>query len=337
MDTFSIINALINLAPVLIFLLLLVLLDSFKLVKHRDILTAIVWGIFIALISLYLNRLTIDLLSFKITNYTRYIAPILEELPKAALLIYLIKKNRIGFMVDGAIIGFAIGAGFALIENSYQMQAIESSNIYLWLVRGLGTAVMHGCCTAIMGIISMNIVERKRSDKIIYMLPGIIAAMLLHSLFNHFILPPVYLTLTILIILPLIVYVVYELSEKSTRHWLGTGFDTDSQLLAIISTGNIKESKVGSYFNSLKKHFTGEVMADMLCYLRLYLELSIGAKGVLLLRKEGVPVPDDPEIKEKFTELKFLEKNIGTTGLLALAPFIHTSDRDLWQLYMLSH
>ncbi len=335
MDTYWIIKALLNLAPVLIFLLMLVWLDSFKLVKYKDVLLAIVWGVIIAFICIFLNSWVAKLLSFKIITYSRYIAPVIEELLKALLLIYLIKKKRIGFMVDGAILGFAIGAGFALIENSYQMQAIESANIYMWLVRGFGTAVMHGSCTAIMGIISMNLVERKRRDILPLMFPGIFAAMLLHSLFNHFILPPVYLTLTILIILPLIVYIIYELSEKSTRQWLGAGFDSDSQLLAIISYGNIKESKVGSYFNSLTTFFTGEVMADMLCYLRLYLELSIGAKGVLLLRKEGVPVPDDPEIKDKFAELKFLEKSIGTTGLLALAPFIHTSDRDLWQLYLL--
>jgi len=332
-----IIETLLNLAPVLIFLLMLVWLDSFKLVKYRDVLLAIVWGVIIALVSLFVNRWISEFLLLNIQTYSRYIAPVIEELPKAVLLIYLIKKKRIGFMVDGAILGFAVGAGFALIENSYQMQNIGTASIYIWIVRGLGTAVMHGCCSAIVGIISMNLIERKRRDTITLMFPGIVAAVLLHSLFNHFILPPIYMTIAILIILPLIVYIVYELSEKTTRQWLGAGFDSDTQLLGLIVSGNIKESKVGSYLNSLKKFFSGTVLGDMLCYLRLYLELSIGAKGVLLLRKEGVPVPDDPEIREKFAELKYLEKSIGPTGKLALAPFIHTSDKDLWQLYVLRH
>ena len=330
-----IIKALFNLAPVLIFLILLVWMDSFKLVKYRDVLIAIFWGIVVAIGSLFLNSWAVELLSFKVITYSRYIAPIFEEVLKAILLIFFIKKKRIGFMVDGAILGFAIGAGFALIENIYQMQVIESANIYTWLVRGLGTAVMHGGCTAIMAIITMNLIELKSHDRIVLMIPGILAAILLHSLFNHFILPPIYITFAVIIIMPLSLIVVYALSEKSTRQWLGAGFDSDTQLLGIIVSGNIQESKVGSYFNSLKTFFSGDVMADMLCYLRLYLELSIGAKGVLLLRKEGVPVPDDPEIKDKFRELKYLEKSIGKTGKLAIAPFIHTSDRDLWQLYML--
>jgi len=76
-------------------------------------------------------------------------------------------------------------------------------------------------------------------------------------------------------------------------------------------------------------------MVDLVCYLRLYLELSIQAKGILLMRQAGFEAPVDPEVKEKFEELRQLEKNIGATGKLALLPFLHTSTRDLWQLHML--
>ncbi|MEK6571657.1 MAG: hypothetical protein AABZ61_09815, partial [Bacteroidota bacterium] len=86
---------------------------------------------------------------------------------------------------------------------------------------------------------------------------------------------------------------------------------------------------------SLKNRFPGELVADMLCLLRLQVELSIRAKGILLMREAGFRVTPDPEIKEKFTELAYLEKSIGKTGQLAILPFIHTSSRELWQLHML--
>jgi len=41
-------------------------------------------------------------------------------------------------------------------------------------------------------------------------------------------------------------------------------------------------------------------------------------------------------LKEKFAEFKYLEKSIGKTGKLALAPFMRLQDRELWQLYMLA-
>ena len=73
----------------------------------------------------------------------------------------------------------------------------------------------------------------------------------------------------------------------------------------------------------------------MLCLLRLHAELSIQAKGVLLMREAGFETEPDPEIREKLVELEFLEKSVGKTGMRALAPFLHWRTRDLWQLHML--
>ena len=76
-------------------------------------------------------------------------------------------------------------------------------------------------------------------------------------------------------------------------------------------------------------------MGDMLCYLRIHLELAIRAKGILMMQGAGFRIPVDPEVREKFVELQFLEKSIGKTGRLALLPFLHTSHRDLWQIYLI--
>ena len=46
-------------------------------------------------------------------------------------------------------------------------------------------------------------------------------------------------------------------------------------------------------------------------------------------------IAPDPEVKSKFKELEYLEQSVGTTGLLAIAPFLHTNSRDLWQFNML--
>ena len=48
-----------------------------------------------------------------------------------------------------------------------------------------------------------------------------------------------------------------------------------------------------------------------------------------IVREQGGSIAPDPEIKAKFEELRYLEKSIGTTGLLAIDPFLHTSSRDL--------
>ena len=79
----------------------------------------------------------------------------------------------------------------------------------------------------------------------------------------------------------------------------------------------------------------GAVVGDMLCFLQLHLELSVGAKGIMLMQSAGLKLPPDPEIKAKLNELKYLEKSLGKTGLLAIKPLLRLSRRELWQLYML--
>ena len=103
----------------------------------------------------------------------------------------------------------------------------------------------------------------------------------------------------------------------------------------MIHSGQISSSRIGAYFEELKGRFPATTVADMLCLLRLRLELSIRAKGILLMRQSGFTVEPDPEIKEHFDELRYLEHSVGRTGLLAMAPFFHLSDRDLWQFHML--
>jgi hypothetical protein len=73
----------------------------------------------------------------------------------------------------------------------------------------------------------------------------------------------------------------------------------------------------------------------MLCFLRIHLELSIRAKGLLIAREAGLRIVPDEATHANLRELKYLERSIGRTGLLALQPMLGTSSRDLWQIHML--
>jgi len=326
---------LVSLLPVFTFLAVLIFLDSYKLVTLRAILQTILAGCLAAVVSLVVNSWLLRQSGLDIAFYSRYASPLIEELVKAIYLTYLIKAKKVGFMVDGAIYGFAVGAGFALVENIYYLQALESSNLFLWIIRGFGTAIMHGGTTAIFGILAKNLSERQASEKLHLFVPGLGIAILIHSVFNQFILPPLLTTLSLLITLPLLIVMVFARSEKSLQNWLGIGFDSDMALLEMIVSGDLADTKIGRYLQTLRTKFPGEVVADMLCFLRIYLELAVRAKGMLLMRESGFRPEAAPDVKEKFDELNYLEKSIGPTGRLAMLPFLRQSSRDLWQLYML--
>jgi RsiW-degrading membrane proteinase PrsW (M82 family) len=324
----------ISLIPVLSFLAALIFLDSYKLVSLRSILLTLLIGCAAAGAS-FVNVPMQIVLSFDPTSYSRYVAPVVEESFKAAYLFFLLRRGKVGFMVDAAIQGFALGAGFAVVENIYYLQSLQEANLLVWIIRGFGTAVMHGGTTAIFGIVSKNFSDMRNTVSLATLAPGFLTAIAIHSLFNHFILPPVMSTAIVVVALPTLMMGAFARSEQNTRDWLGIGFDNDAEILTMITTGNIGSTRIGSYLDSIQSRFRGEVVADMLCYLRLYMELAIQAKGILMMRESGFSVDSDPNVKSKFDEMKYLEKSIGTTGLLALSPFLRTSSRDLWQLHML--
>ena len=127
--------------------------------------------------------------------------------------------------------------------------------------------------------------------------------------------------------------VVFEQSERATRRWLGSGFDTDMELLEQIMSPAMRESPVGQYLSALRQHFDGTVVADMLCLLRIQAELSMRAKALLMARQAGIAIAVDDDVKANLEEMRYLEKSMGPTGRLALDPFRKKSSRDLWELY----
>lgn len=324
------------LLPVLVFLLALVLLDSYKLLPWDRVVRQLVFGALAAIASIGVNRLLLELAGLDSTTFARYVAPVVEELLKGSIVIVLLFARRFGFLVDAAICGFAVGAGFAAFENIHYFRALGDTSPVLWMIRGFGTAIMHGSVTAITAVAAKAISDRRGRPSVFAVLPGWLAAMALHSSFNHFFLSPNVSTAVLLLVLPAFFAVVFRVSETGTRDWLGAGFDGDQDLLAAINSGRVAESLVGQYLEELKTRFPGTVVVDMLCLLRLRLELSIRAKGILIMRKAGFQPEPDLTFNERFAELKFLEKSIGPTGVRALAPILSISDRDLWQYHMLA-
>jgi len=328
-------RALVGLLPVLCFLAVLLYLDSYKLVKLRTVIAVVGCGIVAAGAAYLANGLILAAVAIDATSFARYVAPLTEELLKALAIVALIRAHRIGFLVDAAIFGFAVGSGFAMAENLHYLQLYPDALMGTWNVRGFGTAIMHGGATAIFAVMGLAMLERAGKAGLRAFLPGLALAVLLHSAFNHFFLSPKLSTMGIAVAVPLLLYTVFGFSERAVGNWLGKGFDADTEMLGLINSGRLSDSPVGQYLHALKSKFKGPVVADILCYLRLHTELALRAKGILMMRENGFDVPVDEPTREKFSELRFLEQSIGKTGLLAIQPMLHMSHKDLWQLHML--
>jgi protease PrsW len=329
-------SALVALVPVLVFLAALLWLDSYKLLAPSAVVTVIGAGAVLAAASYPLNVVLLGRLDIGLPAFSRYVAPLTEELLKGLVVVALVRMHRIGFLVDAAIFGFAVGTGFALAENLYYLHLAADAGMGTWIVRGFGTALMHGGTTALFAVMGLARMERSTKATALHFLPGFLIAVLLHSGFNHLSHAPLVATLATMLTLPPLQWLVFERSEQALRHWIGQGFDADAQLLELIGSGSFATSPPGRYLASLKRSLPGALLADALCYLRLYTELALRAKGVLMMREAGFAPPQaDEETRAKFAELRYLEGSVGATGLRALRPVLNMRRRELWQLYML--
>jgi RsiW-degrading membrane proteinase PrsW (M82 family) len=331
----SVLAVAVSVLPVLAFLGALVLIDSYKLVALRATLWSVAAGMIAGLAAYGANVWLRPALGLDWDQYSRYVAPVVEEPLKAAFVVYLLQRNKVGFVVDAAIYGFGIGTGFAVLENLYYVQATADATLWTWIVRGFGTAIMHGGATSIVAMVAKALQNRSDAFRTSLILPGLVVAVVLHALYNQFALHPILATALIVLVFPALSVAVFQRSERETQAWLGTGFDTDQELLRAVRLGRISGTPVGRYLAAVKSRFPAEVIVDMMCLLRLRAELAIRAKGVLMMREAGFDAAPDPLVKDKFQELAYLEKSIGKTGLRALHPFVHTSTRDLWQLTVL--
>ena len=157
----------------------------------------------------------------------------------------------------------------------------------------------------------------------------------MHAGFNQLPFHPLVTAAVILLVMPLLLLAVFERSEAATRSWLSSGFDGEFEMLEQILDDEVQGTPVGRYLETLQERFEPIVVADLLCLLRIHLELSLRAKGMLIARAAGLRVDADDTVRANLGELRWLERTVGATGQLAILPLRRTSSRDLWQILLL--
>jgi len=325
----------LSLLPVVVFLLGLCLLDSYRLVRPSAVVVSVGLGVAIALAALAILRIVVAAGGWSQYRYSSLAGPAVEETLKFGYMAALIASKRAGFMIDAAIHGFAVGAGFAIVENVLFLSSADSS-LAVSALRGFGTAIMHGGTAALAGIVAVRFAEARGAGSGAGLMIGFATALGIHVLYNQAVAFPAAAAAGAMIVLPVTIVFFFREGQAAIRRWLGVGFDTDAELLEMVSGGQIGGSKIGAYLCSMREHYPPAIVADMFCLLRLRIELSIRAKGILLMRQAGFEPPRDPEMSEKFDEMRHLERSVGTAGMLAMQPLLRWRDKDLWEINMLA-
>lgn len=106
-------------------------------------------------------------------------APLIEEVLKALVLVYLMRRPSFHYFVDGAVYGFGVGIGFAVVENIAYLSGTPS--LSLAVIRVLSTSLMHAMASGVVGI---SLGRLRRTHMIFLPLLGIGAAAGIHIGYN---------------------------------------------------------------------------------------------------------------------------------------------------------
>ena len=327
------------LIPVLVLLALLDWLDAFELVSLREVLVLLLLGGVGAVASWPVSGRLLDTLPIGFSNYSRFVAPWIEEAIKGAAIIALFRMNRIGYKLDAVIAGFAIGAGFSVIENIIYLVRFPDYGAGTWLVRGFGTAVMHGAVLAIFAAIAHEFAERETRQAASdfefhfwWFVPGYLLAVALHTAFNQFPDRPLIAMLGAVVVSPLVLIAIFYFGVREAEHWLLAEIVEHRVALDALRRGGWPDGAAGQKIGALAARLNGEAAKRIRRYWELQAWLLVEAEEVMMEEATGEAEYNAGEIRAAFAELDGLKRALGRSTHAALQALLPFSRNDQWEV-----
>ena len=325
----------VALVPVLAMLALFVWLDIFKLMSVAELAVLLGLGGLAAVVAYPISGRLIDVLPLGFSGYSRFVAPWIEESLKALAVVTLFYMNRIGYKLDAVISGFAIGAGFSVVENIFYLLRFPDLSPSFWMVRGLGTALMHGTACATLAAIAHELAERENREAAsefdfnpLWVLPGLVAAALIHTAFNQFPDQPTVAMLGALVVTPILLMGILQFGSAEARGWLIEESANHRAALARLEAGELPDDASGRRLAGLLRRSPQAEAGHMRDYLTHAMRLVVSAEEKLL----GHPVPPDGELLATFGRMESARSAMGKSGFAALEPLLPFSRNDYWEM-----
>jgi len=327
------------LVPVLAFLFIFTWLDAFKLMSLREILVLLVLGGLSAIAVYPISGRLIDALPIGFSNYSRFVAPWIEEAFKASIIIILFGMNRIGYKLDAVLSGFAIGAGFSVVENIIYLTRFPDYATGTWLVRGLGTAVMHGTTLAILAAIAHELSERETREAAAdfnfspwWFIPGLIIAAAIHTLFNQFPDRPLLAMLGAALFAPLAIMGIFSFGTAEAQQWLEKEYAGHKVMLATLRSGKWPDMPTTSSLEELENRLGRDGAKQVRRYSLLLCGLVVEAEETMMEQAAGQVVIDRDKVLADFVEIDGLDKSLGRLTVQELRRLLPFSRNDYWEV-----
>ncbi|MDO5446426.1 MAG: PrsW family glutamic-type intramembrane protease [Prevotellaceae bacterium] len=302
--------------PTLLYLLILKMLDGFALAKRKFLIGNIIYGFMCCMAVLGLSLL--------LRWQSPYISPVLEELLKAVFVLSMLLRKKIHFLAETLIYGAAAGGGFSIAENIIYILYNPDMLAGTIIMRGIGVAVMHMGCTALVATVFMLV--WKSSQRLLWILPCYLPSIFIHIIHNTVEADPTIRLICTLVLFFAIFFMLFNIGDKMVYRWIDSSISSDIETLSAIRRGEFSTTNAGRYMLRMKEQFRSDVFFDMLCYMQLHYELIIEKQSRMLMQQAGFDskrtAEEQKEHDAKVAEIKSLRRSIGRTAQAVIAPLV---------------
>jgi protease PrsW len=329
----------IALFPVLVMLAIFVWLDVFALMSLKEVLVLLALGGLGALAAWPISGRLLDTLPIGFSLYSRFVAPWIEEAIKATLVIVLFRLNRIGYKLDAVISGFAIGAGFSVVENIFYLTMFPNYGTGTWLVRGFGTAIMHGTTLAVLAAIAHEFAERETREaaadydfSLLWFVPGYGVAVALHTAFNQFPDRPLVAMMGAVLVAPVVMIAILSLGTAEAQRWLKAECAEHRTQVEVLRSGGWPDGPAGKKIAALAERLDAETVKRVRRYWELQAWLVAEAEETMMEEAEGDAEFDETAVRAAMAELEGLKRALGRSTFAAVQALLPFSKNDLWEV-----
>jgi RsiW-degrading membrane proteinase PrsW (M82 family) len=143
----------------------------------------VLWGMLATYLVLEPNNWVVSLIGYSAA--VSLLIPLIEEMAKSFPLIWLTSTKRCQWYVDGAILGTACGAGFAIRETWFDLGGQSGDFVGLLIARTTSTNLLHmGTCTIIGAALALA-ARRPWKSRLVISIGGFLIAGAVHGTFNQ--------------------------------------------------------------------------------------------------------------------------------------------------------
>ncbi|MFN8447896.1 MAG: PrsW family glutamic-type intramembrane protease [Anaerolineae bacterium] len=307
-------------------------LDLFKTSKTQTLVICMAWGALGAYpLAVVVNSGLRELVGgAAVVSLT---APLVEEILKALVLIYFMRRPSFYYFVDGAVYGFGVGIGFAMIENFAYVSGTPT--LAMAVVRVLSTSLMHAMASGVVGI---SLGRLRRTHRTLLPLLGIGAAIAIHVAYNYVVNSLTGLALLLVAVTIgvggaalIAVQIMYGLRHEKAQFTRTLGLQNDvspGERQAIQQLGG---ASIETILRELSKTF-GEANVSLIRRL-LITEANIGILQNNLSSRGVSPrllAAWQSEIAQRQAESRELRRLLGRSVLAYLSSIFPAHDHAMW-------